>query len=544
MMFRKKYIPEICSEGIKELSMTEKKPGKIFVSILVLVSALFSIAHFMSAKMTAVNKGIYDLSRIPQGFLIFGGGLLAAYYAVMWYQRHVTEHPVRLSDRALFCAVFIPLTAVGIFWLLVYYPGVGMYDTISVIADSGYRIASQHPWFYCFLIKCLIKVVFLFGGDYEAVLVSEGILQVLISAALCSYCIVWLRRKGLSRLPVTVISLYLIFDPMLNMYRVALFKDLLYAYLLILWMLLLYDIWESRGEALQNIRTMVYISILLIFSLVRNNGTYVSAFILICMLIAFRKQWRRLAVLAGVLILVMGGSSLFQKAHSVQHLFKETIGIPLQQVAAAVTADGPIDDEDLRFIDEALPVDFIKEHYDPYNADRLKWGGAPINNQFLNSHKVEFLKVWLHMLPENFRTYVSAYLRATYGFWATGSEGIKRYDTIYVEALSSWFEENRIDIQCIFPEPLQQKLFTLTYDSTMTALSEGQLFWLFIFAMCLLMLFNRKSICLIAAPAIGCWLTLMISTPIAHQWRYTLYFAIMAPVILGLTIAKEPEKSI
>lgn len=105
-------------------------------------------------------------------------------------------------------------------------------------------------------------------------------------------------------------------------------------------------------------------------------------------------MWKRILAFLLVLILASGGVSIFENQLGVKHLFKETMGIPLQQIAATVYYDGEMTTEQAEFIDRILPLEFIKEKYDPYTSVPLKWSGSPIDDDYLYEHKAEFLKVW------------------------------------------------------------------------------------------------------------------------------------------------------
>ncbi|MCD7945718.1 MAG: DUF6020 family protein, partial [Clostridiales bacterium] len=413
-----------------------------------------------------------------------------------------------------------------------------------ILSTTSLGVAKQHPWFYCLLIQWMVQAVFFFGGGYEVAFVVESLIQITIAAAVSAHCVTWLKSKGVSKIPLLAVLSVYAFCPILNLYTISLFKDVPFAYVLVEWVMLLYDYWESTGESLERRSTYLRVVVCLILSLLRNNGLYISAALLVCMLILYRKKWKKLVSLFLVLGVVLGGSISFEKANSITPLFKETVGIPLQQIAAAVSRDGEITEEQLVFINQVIPIEFIQENYNPYSADTLKWGGAPLDNSFLNENKVEFLQVWAEMLIPNFKIYVKAYLQATYGFWATSTTGnhIQRYNTIYVSSYDEWFEENDICLKGVLPESLQFTLETITYAGT-SALGEGQLFWIFVFLLLLLILLNRPGIWIVGMPSLCGWLTIMISTPVAYQWRYTLYIALTIPLIFGMLLIPQKVAS-
>ncbi|MDD3252711.1 MAG: DUF6020 family protein [Lachnospiraceae bacterium] len=216
-------------------------------------------------------------------------------------------------------------------------------------------------------------------------------LQILLTAVVYSYCLLWLYEKGIDkRIWLIMVMIYTLY-PFLNIIMVNIFKDIPFSLLILMWIPLLYEFWKSKGEILQNAHTMLLICLLLLFSLLRNNGVYVSAFLIFCMFITYPSRWKSYIALSGVLVVVIFASHGFEKKNHITHLFKETVGIPLQQMAGVVYYNGKIDDEQLQFIEQVIPVKFIKENYNPYSADKLKWGGAPLDNAFLDNHKKEFM---------------------------------------------------------------------------------------------------------------------------------------------------------
>lgn len=510
--------------------------------IPICVSTLFGIACVMTPYLKPSDTHSLNLYRFPLGI----GAYIIAFLLLRMIVRqyHEVPYPVKckMHDGKLFGISFLCVLVTGLFWLLIYYPGLGMTDTINVIG-TGMRFAPQHPWFYCLLVDLITRTVLMFGGDYETVLLTESLLQIIIAAGVCGHCITWLKNKGLGIVPLACILGIYSLDPMLNMYQICLFKDVLYAYLIMEWVMILYDLYETKGHQLGEHKTIIKMVFLIILSLLRNNGVYVTSCILLSVLLMYHKYAKRILILFIALLLTIGGSVLFERTNNITHLFKETAGIPLQQIAAVITASdkGIVTDDQREFINEIIPTDFIKEHYNPYTADPLKWGGAPLNNSFLNSHKKEFLKTWFAMLAPNLKIYVKAYLQATYGFWATEPDHISRYSTVYVESKKEWFEENDIDIQNILPSKVERVLKKLTYDPTGDALGEGQLFWLMLLLLLVFISLFDRLFLIVGIPPLAGWLTIMVSTPVAHQWRYVLYIALCLPIYAGLLLT--PHKS-
>ena len=511
---------------------------KIKHLILFLVALLFGICHMLSPVFAPLGGHELNIYRLPVGLAIFLFAVITLLYATNWYQlKQSNKTEKKFSNVILFFSVFFLIFLVGIFWLIIYYPGVGNVDSAAIIKSNGIKgkyIATQHPWFYCFIIQSLVKIVHFFGGDYGTAFAAEGIIQILIAAAVSGHCLVWLNKKGIAKLSLLLIASVYIFCPILNLYFVSLFKDVPFSYMLLEWAMLLYDFWESKGESLEKNSTFVSMVILLFLSLIRNNGIYISALILLSMLILIRRKWRKIASLILVLFVVVTGSRMVETYNSITHLFKETVGIPLYQISATVYQGGEISKEQAEFIEKIIPIDYIKNHYNPYTLDTWKWS-KEMDNVFLNNNKSEFIKVWAEMLRPNLKIYVSSYLQGTYGFWSTSNNirNLERHSTIIASGHEPWFAGQNIPVKAILSEEKQVKIETLTYNAT-ESLSEGQLFWLFMMILMALCLIKEKGIWIVAVPVLAGWLTIMIATPVAFAWRYILFIPLTLPWLVGL----------
>lgn len=502
---------------------------------------LFGFGNYLSERFGHDKLTSFDIARIPKGFLFFFFSYIIFLYAILYYHHNSVKVRKKRSKGKTFFLLLIPYFLIGILYLLIYYPGVGMTDSVVVVMSKNYWIARQHPWLYSLAIQKLTAVMLSLGYNYENVFFVEGIINIIITSLVYAYCATWLGQKNIDDIPFFLFVSFFAFDPMLNLYRVTLLKDIPFSYILTLWVTILWDAYESGGKTLKKPFVFFQIIFIMFVSFIRGNGIYITIFILTALLLTYKQQYKTVLSLFAILLIMVVGNSAFERAHGIKHLFKETVGIPLQQIAAAVSKNGVITEAQLDFIDKVIPVEFIKEKYDPYCADPLKWRGSPIDNDFLYEHKIDFLKVWLQMLIPNFRIYVKAYLQITYGFWSTIrylNEHFQ-YSTIYVPAYNDFFETNNIQIQNFFPEKIQKFLKNLTFDAARSALSEGQLFWLFVLLTMVLIRVKGKGALIICVPGFANWLSVMVATPVSHSYRYTLCLPIMIPLILAIILVKN-----
>ena len=530
-----------------DLSLATIFSEKVLKYFLVLFIAIcFSIAYFLSPIFETTNFIPINWFRLPYGFVLYILLLTILVFAIKYYHQientKFNNKDYKVSNKLLFLISFIIFFLLGIFYLLIYYPGTGMYDTIAIIGnENSLGYAKQHPWFYIIFIHFIVKIAKFFGGNYETALVLESLFQIFCYSLLCSYLLVWLNKKNIKLIPLLLVFSIYAFSPILNLYKIALFKDILFSIVLIAWTPILYDFVETDGKILYSKKNFIFISILILLSLLRNNGFYVTAFILLVLFIfcLFKKikVFKQIIYLSLIFLSVILFNICFEKINKIDHLFKETVGIPLQQIARTVVENGNIAEYEMDFINIVIPIDFIKSKYDPYTVDTLKWRGSPINNKFLNKNKIKFLKIWFDILLKNPKIYLKAHLYNTYGFWSINNQKIKdRYDAIYAGILENFFVENNIHIKSIFSTKVQTILEDITYEATNDSLNEGLVFWSFILLISVLIIIKDTKYLIIASPIFGGWLTLMVATPVAFQYRYILFISLSLPLFIGIIL--------
>ena len=480
-------------------------------------------------------------SLMPVGILLFWGVFAALVLVVLLVRkvrckRHLSDRSERIFAWLFFGANLLT----GLLFLAVYYPGTGNYDTLAIMRNEFF-MARQHPTMYIAFVCVLKAIVFTLGGRYEELFLANSLLTILVMSWVYLEMLLFLKRTGVPFWVRLLIALFYTFCPIFNLYKVTFLKDVPFSLLLMLWVPVLYDTWATGGENLKKRSVWIRVCLYLVLSLMRGNGLYVSIFVLACMLLVARKLWKQILVYTLVLVLATSGIGVLENFLEVRHLFKETVGVPLQQMAAVVCTDGEITEEQEAFIEQFLPLEFIREKYDPYNAVPLKWGGSPINDDFLYENKVEFLKVWAQMLVPNFRIYVKSYLQSTYGFWSLGeAAGSYRYTSLYEKAYDEWITRNKIDIKTFLPADLQTTLESIG-NQWIQVPGEGVCFWAMVVLVLVLMYFADWKIFLVSAPMLAGVLTVFISTPIAYSWRYILFIPLFIPVVVGLLLKQEDD---
>lgn len=524
----KEIIKKLCRSYDELLN---KKRGMLVIWLCVAV--LFGYAKFFTPVFReGSNEGSY--LNLLIGFLLFCSITILLYLLQVYFNVERQDNISKSNFYAGYFLLFIGILFIGSVYLVVFYPGAGMYDTIAILTSQGTKSMNQHPWFYVLFVQRVVEIIFKLGGGYEAALVSLSILQIVMTAAVYSYCLMWLYIKKINKYIWILIAGIYMWCPFLDLMMVNIFKDIPFSLLILMWIPFLYDFWASKGENLKKLSTLVRVCLFILLSLVRNNGVYVSAFLIFMMFVMYPSKWKQYIVLTCMLIAVVAGSHEYEKKNEITHLYKETVGIPLQQIAGVVYYDGKMEEKERRFVEQLIPSSYIKEKFSPYSADKLKWGGAPLDDGFLNANKKEFLRTWMVLLPSNFKIYINVYLKNTYGFWSLDNgENNQLYTSIYTTAWKDWFEKENITIKKKITKSWQESIESFIVPKTRMP-GSGIAFWAFIMILIVFGMKEGKKALIVGSPIIGNWITIMISTPVAYQWRYVLCIAMALPLVFGM----------
>jgi hypothetical protein len=360
----------------------------------------------------------------------------------------------------------------------------------------------------------------------------------MLLSVICGYLPAWMSRHGASRPAVILTSLYFGITPVFSYYASAMWKDSIFALLMAVLFCNLADIAGTKGKWLERKRNLAWFVLLnLLISLLRSNGFYLAAAELIVLIIVYFRQISKtiLAALASVIVIVpvitgpvYSGLGL-QKTH-----FAEAAAVPLQQISYVVVEGEPLSEEQQAFIDQIIPSDRIREVYDPFVADYIKFDES-FDNEFLDANKGEFLNVWAEVLKEYPADYIKAYAMLTIGYWHPLTENRIAYFGITSSEASSYgivsdgnnlfhLASNRAVIEHSFD------LFQLRLIPFVFFMNIGCLFWTVMYLFHLSLRKDRKQAKLVFLPHFLLWVTLMIAVPVFCDFRYLYAYAAVLPI--------------
>lgn len=510
-------------------------PGLIF-------SIIFGIVLSVSIPLKNDVLGV-DFKYFLVGFV---GSLIVLHLIVKLINKCIE------SDTADFGSLPVSFKQLWIIFLVIYgiclityFPGVGMNDGLNIM-KFGMSQVQQFPVAYCIFIGILTLIGYHFGSLQISIALYSAI-QVLVTAFLTAYLCHWINQKRVPKGIKIFAFMYFACMPIFAMYAVSMLKDTLFSLAIVILCVKSYDLVFDKDEVSWKSWSMFLFISLLVLTL-RTNGKFIVFPLLIALFLIRKAYWKQWITLLCVFTCVLGMINAVMHHYGTKQLFQEAVGIPLQQMCAVVQ-DGEMNAAEKDFMNHLMPIEAIKTNYNPHTVDPIKWNvNGQFNRKYLESHRAEFIKNWLSMMPKNFGIYVRAYLQQTYWFWAPIQEGqVQCYYSIETFSNNAWLpdfvKKNGIHDQSLMPDPIRSVLQSY-YQLARYFFREGVLFWMLLFSAMTLVSIHQKKRLFVYLPLVLLWLTLMVSTPVNASLRYVFAFAYGFPLFVAVPFIRDDHEEI
>lgn len=440
-----------------------------------------------------------------------------------------------LYSKKLLCAIsFISIFSSGFLFLLTYYPGSNMNDTLASI-QGPITASTQHPLFYNLWISIPFRIFLKIFNNMNFSFFLLGIIQLTVSATIITYLIWWYHKTFKNKIGTIILLIYFTVMSIVANYNTVIIKDSIFSVLMLLYIPVIYNIVITKGNCLNATKHLIYtITVFLITALIRNNGIYIIIFLSIIFLILYRKVWKKIIIMLLTIVILQKIPNLIT---SQKPLFQEKIGIPLQQIAYIVSYNlDSISNEDLEYLNKIMKLEDIKSNYTIYYVDTIKWH-KDFNREYLDQTKGRFIKTWLNNLPNNFENYIKSYLLTTYDLW-TISKFNSDQSRFFGITKSGYYNQDyfkNLENKRIFPQAIQTCLDNY-YKRATIFFGNGTCFWILVIILLYILYKENINILIFTMPLIGLWLTLMISSPLSYALRYMGPYIYLLPFIILITI--------
>lgn len=431
------------------------------------------------------------------------------------------EMIVPYSSKVICSISFFGILITNLIFLLTYYPGPNMNDTLAIIKNPISSVT------YRIFLKLF--------NNMDLAFFFTSFIQLIVMDVIITYLIHWFHKTFKNKTSTILLLIYFIFLPIIANYNTVLIKDSLFSGVLLLHIPLLYKLIETKGDCLKSIQYLVKMFIIFLFTiLLCNNGLYLILFLSIVLLIIYKKYWKQFIPTILITLLISQLPNLFIVKS--EKLFQEKVEISIQQLAYTITYDEKnLSDKDLNYIDKIMSVDKIKVNYNPYSVDTIKWH-KDFNREYLNQTKNIFLKTWFSNLPNHLEAYAKGYLLTTYELWSIEKFNPNQNNFLEIDK-NDYYDTNYykgLIHKQIFPTKIQNLLENY-YENTVLFFGNGTCFWLLII-LCLLAIYkNKKEIIILSISLIAIWCNLMLSASISYAFKYMIPYLYSFPFLFFIT---------
>ena len=476
----------------------------------------------------------------------------------------VKKHP----RRKLFLIFWLLAFASWIPAFLAYYPGITAYDTYPQSRQALEGLSGMnkyHPPLHTIFWALCIRAGAVLHIDATVI---YGLLQMLMLSFAFAVMLCYMVRRRYHPFVILCSALFVMLNPVIAIFSLEMVKDSGVAIFIILVTVRLAElsdaVWmKKRAFSSGGPSAGFWLSLTIlttVLCLLRNNAVYAVILSLpfmvilsrgyrFCVLAAFVTALVAFAVINGPVYHALG----IQEGNS-----REMLSVPIQQITTVVVNHGfeagagsshddesqsaedaanpaPLTAQDYEAIGRFLPCDKLPEAYNPRFADYAK---NSFDSQYFDTHKKEFVKIWLDLFTRYPEDYWSAFLDLNIQLWYPGSTAVDPYaEREYIE--TGLYESEYSGVRAErFPRLLAFYENVADYSSWMDTPVLSALFafwtpvWLFVTAFFVLAAKGRLEKSLILFIPFFLWFT-YLAGPVSCT-RYVFPMMVLYPMIVSV----------
>ena len=395
--------------------------------------------------------------------------------------------------------------------------------------DKSVTITNHHPVIHTLLLGSCVKIGMLIGNDNLGFFIYS-IIQILIMSLTLSYTIKYMFKINTPKKYIILCLLIYSLVPAYALYSMSSVKDVLFTCFIILFNLLLFDI-NKNNDKLNIKKIVIFILIMILVILFRNNGIYVIL-LSILFLIILNKNRRKLGIIIFISMFIFN----FSYTNIVLPYFKisdgsirEVLSIPFQQTARYVKYNSDIiSDDEKKAIDKILDYDTLASRYDPDISDDVK---NKFNKYATNEDLINYFKAWFKGLMKRPNTYIQATINNTYGYFYPNKTRWYIYHNYY-----NILDDNGIDYHYNNLSGLRNALSKVANGfreipvvGSVVNIGFNGLLLIFMLAY---LIHNKKNILFLIPSFVS--LLVCIASPVNTYFRYAMPYVFSMPLLIAL----------
>lgn len=523
---------------------------KIRLSAIVL-GVLFSLLYACFADLSGglENKAfilIYEISTVAGLFFMFKtlldvGILKAVEFADE--KKNLTRNAFSLKLLLLYACI---IDVCCIPFLTLNFPGVLTVDSLNQLGQVMGIVerSDHHPWIHTAIIGLFYNIGHGLTGSTYAGIACYTVFQILMTGLCVGYAIECMYEAGIGRGVRNALLICFIMLPYNLMYAVTMWKDILFTMSVLVFTITVMRINDSV-EKTGTRDSIIFVISSLFMCVLRHNGFYAFIATVVIWLFIKRKTLKRYIVLSAAVIFisVLCSGPLMKACKVAPGEYVYNMCMPLQQIGRVIATGEDITPKQREWLEKVNTLDYVRAGFDVQCADPMFAWVLDGDEEYFDSHKAEFIKIWIQIGVKHPITYIKAFGDLTKGYWTP----MNPQQTIYFG-----MSDNDMGL---YPKPVIEGPVLIKINELITKIygmipvyglfySMGSFFWLLLIfgAVCIAGGSAQKLFAFL--PSLMLTFTLFIATPLVADVRYGYALLLILPYLAAYTLFYKNEKEI
>ena len=443
------------------------------------------------------------------------------------------------------CCFAILATSYLIVFILCSYPGQICSDSMNQIHQvlTG-NYSNHHPVYQTWLIGLFYNIGYSIFADVNAGVATYTVFQIIFMAATFAFTVSTIIEAGGRKAFALCWFIWFLITPCHIIFSFTLWKDSLYGAVVCLFTTALFRIVKKVGKQKICDYALLFVSGVG-FCILRSNGLpgfiiFLAVFAVISLILKKFDTKLIMVFAAALLVALIMKYPVLRAMNIPQADTVEMLSIPVQQVARIARDSDDFTDSERAVLEQVVPVDSLKEAYNPkiydYARDSIRYGG---NQQYINEHPFECFGTWFTIVMRHPVLATRAWVDQTSGYWNPCSYyWMKWWDGVCAED-GVWLEVNSPVANEWFHAYVRQ--FTENNAILMQSYNVGLHVWIVLFCAAYA-IYERRRDYLYLLPALSLVATLLLATLMHDEFRFGYPVYTCLPIIAFSCLAYK-EKS-
>ncbi|KSU86347.1 hypothetical protein AS180_19175 [Priestia veravalensis] len=524
--------------GISSIFIYKNRAYASFTSIqwLLIIAVSFIIQFSLLSNLHMTASTIFDFILYILGRWVIALGFVIA--CATTFKAHFNPDSSVDYPNKYKWIIGICILAMSAFYWLAFFPGGMTPDSLAQWEQAHTREFNDwHPIMITWLIMILTQI-----WDHPGMIT---IVQILVVSSIYLYTFHFLIKKQVPPIVLGILTLLVLLIPSFLIFSIVIWKDILYSAFLLFFTVNIARVYLSNGAFIQS-KYGIFMLLLSSFGVAffRHNGFPVFVITFLCLIVLFRKYWKRLVPLFLVIFILQRiiTGPVFNWLDVKPSDPNEALSIPTQQIANIIVNDGEMSKSEREYFNNVLPIELWKEKYNPYKSDPIKFTWEYYDREFIFQDLGLYFKNYMSIVIKNPYLAMEGFLKQTALVWQTTpfEDG---YTDTYV---TNVYYGNKFGLENTVVSPL----ITNTAKAYLEVFKSPSLFFLWkpAFYHCVILLFSlffiaRKGITssIVLFPWLLNTLSVLAALP-AQDFRYLLASVFVSFFFVGLAFVRKGEE--